>query len=99
MKILVISSNLIGDTVLSTGVIQHFYNIYPKSKFTFLVGPSASQIYQHFPALENIIKIKKKNYNLHWLDMYLKNRHIKWDIVIDLRSSLLSYLFNTKKRY
>ena len=99
MKILVISSNLIGDTVLSTGVVERFLEIYPKSKFTFVVGPTASQIYQHFPELDKIIIIKKKKFNLHWLDMYLKNKHIKWDIVIDLRSSLISYLFNTKKRY
>ena len=64
MKILVISSNLIGDTILSTGVIEHFYNIYPSAKFTFLIGPKASQIYQNFPGLEEIIIIKKRKYNL-----------------------------------
>ena len=99
MKILVISSNLIGDTILSTGVIGHFLNLYPKSQFTFVVGPTSSQIYQHFPALENIIIIKKRKFNLHWLEIFLKNRNIKWDIVIDLRSSLLPYLFNSKKKY
>ena len=99
MKILVISSNLIGDNILATGVIQHFYDIYPSAKFTFLIGPTASQIYDHFPSLENIIKIKKKRFNLHWLDMYFKCKNNKWDIVIDLRSSLLSYLLDTKKKY
>ena len=98
MKILVISSNLIGDTILSTGVIQFFLNKYPNSKFTFVIGPSASQIYHHFPNLENIIKIKKKKYDLHWLDIIRKCIFIKWDIIIDFRSSLISYiLFNNKK--
>tara|TARA_B100000965_G_scaffold56354_1_gene42800 strand:+ start:3560 stop:4480 length:921 start_codon:yes stop_codon:yes gene_type:complete len=99
VKILVISSNLIGDTVLSTCVIEHFYKNYPNSRFTFVVGPTASQIFENFPRLENIIKINKKKFNLHWLEIYLKNRHIQWDIIIDLRSSLLSFFFNTKKRY
>ena len=99
MKILIISSNLIGDTVLSTGVIDHFVKNYPDAKFTFLVGPTAAQIYQHFPALEKIIKIKKRSYNLHWFEMFLKNRKIKWDIVVDLRSSLLPYLLKAKKRF
>ncbi|PPR49891.1 MAG: hypothetical protein CFH15_00915 [Alphaproteobacteria bacterium MarineAlpha5_Bin5] len=99
MKILVISSNLIGDTILSTGVIEHFYNIYPSAKFTFLIGPKASQVYQNFPGLEEIIIIKKRKYNLHWFDMYSKCKNKKWDKIIDLRSSLLSYFFKTKKRY
>ena len=99
MKILVISSNLIGDNILSTGIIEHLHNIYPNSKFTFLIGPTASKIYDHLPSLEKLIKIKKKKFNLHWINMYLKTRSEKWDIIVDLRSSLLSYLLNTKKRY
>ncbi len=99
MKILVISSNLIGDTILSTGVIEHFLKLYPKAKFTFIVGPTSSQIYSHFPSLEDMMIIKKKKFNLHWLQMYWKNRAIKWDIIIDFRSSLLPYLFTVKKRY
>ena len=55
MKILVISSNLIGDTVLSTGVVEHFAKAYPKAKFTFLAGPSAGQIYDYFPLRKEII--------------------------------------------
>ncbi len=99
MKILVISSNLIGDTILSTGVIENFYKRYPHAKFTFLIGPTASQIYQHFPGLDKIFKIRKKSFNLHWIEMYLKNRHVNWDVIIDLRSSLLPYFFKAKKRY
>ena len=94
MKILVISSNLIGDTILSTVVIEYFYKKHPKAKFTFLIGPTSGQIYEHFPGLDKVISIKKKQLNLHWLKMYFQCWHIKWDIVIDLRSSLLSYLFN-----
>ena len=99
MKILVISSNLIGDTILSTGIIEHYYSNYPNSKFTFLIGPTAAQIYEHFPGLEKIIIIKKKRFNLHWIEMYLKIRKEKWDFVIDLRSSLLSFFLNTKNKY
>lgn len=99
MKILVISSNLIGDTILSTGVIEHFYKKYPKAKFTFLIGPTSGQIYEHFPGLDKIISIKKKRLNFHWLKMYFQCWHIKWEIVIDLRSSLLPYLLLTKKKY
>ena len=99
MKILIISSNLIGDTILSTGIVDYFKNNNKNSKFTFIIGPTASQIYKNFPALERIIVIKKRKFNLHWFDMYIKCKKTKWDIIIDLRSSLLSYLLKTKKRF
>tara|TARA_Y100000817_G_C16814816_1_gene525986 strand:+ start:336 stop:1259 length:924 start_codon:yes stop_codon:yes gene_type:complete len=98
VNILVISSNLIGDTILSTGIIKHFFEKYPNSKFTFVVGPSAAQIYKNFPNLEKIIKIKKKRYNFHWFKIWNECYAIKWNIIIDFRSSLISYfLFNKKK--
>tara|TARA_B110000438_G_C15802582_1_gene645836 strand:- start:1363 stop:2283 length:921 start_codon:yes stop_codon:yes gene_type:complete len=99
VKILVISSNLIGDTILSTGVIEEFSKKYPNAKFTFILGPSAAQIYKNFPATENIIIIKKKNFNLHWLEMYKFVWKKKWEIIIDLRSSIISYFLLKKKKY
>ncbi|MDC0226759.1 glycosyltransferase family 9 protein [Alphaproteobacteria bacterium] len=99
MKILVISSNLIGDTILSTCVIEHFVKIYPKSSFTFLIGPSAGQIYEHFDAKDKIYLIKKMRFNLHWLKMYSLIFNKKWDLVIDFRSSLISYFLIKRKKF
>ena len=99
MKILVISSNLIGDTILSTGVVDHFLKNNPNARFTFIIGPTAGQIYQHFPNLEKIILIKKEKFNTHWLKIYLHSWNIKWDIIVDLRSSFLSFLLFHKKKY
>ena len=99
MKILVISSNLIGDTVLSTGIIKHFLDKNNKSEFTFVTGPSAAQLYQYFPNLEQVIIVKKQNFNLHWLQIWKKCFLKKWDIIIDFRSSLLSYFLFHKHKY
>ena len=51
MNILVISSNLIGDSILSTGIIKYFIDQNPNSKLTIIVGPSAAQVYKNFPNL------------------------------------------------
>ncbi len=99
MKILVISSNLIGDNILSSGVLQHFLKTYSNTKFTLITGPTAYQLYEHFPNLEQKIIIKKKKYNLHWFIILQKCLFKKWDIVIDFRSSLLSYFLVKKKKY
>jgi len=80
-------------------VVEHFAKIYPKGKFTFLIGPSAGQIYKNFPATEKIILIKKKKFNFHWLYMYWLCLNKKWDVIIDFRSSLISYFLFNKKKY
>ena len=57
MKILIISSNLIGDNILSSGVFRHYIENYPKSNFTFITGPTAYQLYEHFPNITKRIKV------------------------------------------
>ncbi len=99
MKILVISSNLIGDTILSTGVIKFFNKQYPEAKFTFVIGPSAKPIFKNFKSVEKIITISKKKFNLHWLEIITNCFGNKWDIVIDFRSSLISYFLFHKKKF
>ena len=99
MKILVISSNLIGDTILSTGVIKHFTNNNPDAKFTFVIGPSAKPIFKNFKSVEKIITVSKKKYNMHWLEIIYKCSGKKWDIIIDFRSSLLSYFLSHNKKF
>ena len=99
MKILIISSNLIGDNILSSGVIRHYIENYPKSNFTFITGPTAYQLYEHFPNIRKRIKVRKEKYNFHWLKIFLNCLFVKWDIIIDFRSSLISYFLIHKKKY
>ena len=51
------------------------------------------------PRLERLLKVKKRRYGWHWPLLWLNVVAAKWDLVIDLRHSLLSYLVLTKKRY
>ena len=99
MKILVISSNLIGDTILSTGVIKFFNRLYPRAKFTFVIGRSAKPLFKNFKVTEKIITISKKKFNMHWLEIFYNCSGTKWDVIIDFRSSLISYFLSHKKKY
>ena len=99
MNILVISSNLIGDNILSTGILRYFLEKHPNSKFTIVLGPSAAPLYKNYPNLEKIIIVKKQQFNFHWLTIWKKCFIKKWDIVIDFRSSLLSYTLLHHKNY
>ena len=99
MKILIICSNLIGDTVLSSGVFNSLSEKNPNAKFTFVIGPTAEPLLKHFRNIEKKIIIKKKKYNMHWIDILSQCSTFKWDIVVDFRSSLLSYFIKKKKSY
>ena len=99
MKILFICSNLIGDTILSSGVINHFIDQNKDAKLTFVVGPTAAPLLKNYKNTENIIIFEKRKFNLHWFDILQKTYSTKWDIVIDFRSSAISYILRKNKKY
>ena len=99
MKILFICSNLIGDTILSTGAIKHFIDQNQGSKLTFVVGPTAASLLKNYKNIENIIIFKKRKFNLHWFEILKKTYSTQWDIIVDFRSSLISYILKNKKKY
>jgi len=99
VKILIICSNLIGDTILSSGVFDFLAREYSKAKFTFVIGPTAVPLLKNFNRTERVITIKKRKFNFHWIEILKECFGLKWDIVVDFRSSLLSYFLNKRKTY
>ncbi len=99
MKILFICSNLIGDTILSSGAIKYFIDQNKEAKLTFVVGLTAAPLLKNYNNIENIIIFKKRKFNLHWFDIFQKTYNVKWDIVVDFRSSVISYLLRNNKKY
>ncbi len=99
MKILFICSNLIGDTILSTGAIKYFINQNKNAELSFVIGPTAAPLLKNLRNVKRVIIIKKRQFNLHWIDILRKIYFTKWDIVVDFRSSLISYFLNTKKKF
>ena len=98
MKILFISSNLIGDSILSSGILPYLIKENPSSEITIVTGPTSKQLFENFPNLKEIIVLKKYKFSLHWLILWSKVFVFKWDLVIDMRSSFFSYLIFAQKR-
>jgi len=99
VKILFICSNLIGDTILSSGVINYFVDQNKDAKLTFVVGQTAAPLLKNYKNIENIIVFQKRKFNLHWFEIFQKTFKTKWDIVVDFRSSAISYLLRNNKKY
>ena len=55
MRILFITSNRIGDAVLSTGLLDHLIRTYPQARFTVATGPVAEGVFTRMPGLERLI--------------------------------------------
>lgn len=99
MKILIISYNRIGDTILATGLINYLLQKYKKATFSIITSPISKIIYQDMPRLDNLIVIEKQKYSMHWFQIWQECRGISWGIIVDLRSTALSYFLKSKKKY
>ncbi len=99
MKILFLTSNRVGDSVLSTGLLNWLVGNHPGAEITVACGPFAADLFRATPGLERLIILKKQSWNLHWYGLWRDCFDTKWDIIVDLRNSLISRLLFAKKRY
>ena len=98
MKILFIGPTRIGDTILSTSILNFYIKKFDQCSISVVTSSFAKDLYKFMPHLQEIIVVDKKRFGLHWLNIIKFAIFKKWDLVIDLRSSATSYFLNTKKR-
>ncbi len=98
-KILFITSSRIGDAVLSTGLLNHIHRTYPNAKITIVCGPLAVSLFEGGPNVDDIIPLKKEKHNKHWLKLWKRLATHKFDIVVDLRNSIVSRVIFARQRY
>jgi ADP-heptose:LPS heptosyltransferase len=96
--ILFITSNRIGDAVLSSGLIKRLSDEIPNARFTVVAGPVAAPLFQEVPALDRIIELPKAKGGGHWFDLWRQVRSKRWGLVVDLRGSGLSRFVSTRRR-
>ncbi len=98
MRILFVSSNRIGDAVLSTGLLAHLLRTYPEARFTVACGLVSEGVFARMPGLERLIAFDKRPYGMHWLPLWAATVGTMWDLVVDLRASALGWLIPTRRR-
>jgi len=96
--ILFVTYNRIGDAVLSSGVLSWLADRHPDARITVACGPAAATLFRDQPGVARIIEMPKQKRSGHWIDLWKQTRGIKWDLVVDLRSSLISYALRTRER-
>ncbi|HCK33133.1 MAG: glycosyltransferase 9 family protein [Micavibrio sp.] len=98
-KILFITSNRLGDAVLSMGLLNYICEAYPERKITVACGPLATSLFEGCPQVESIISLKKEKRSGHWVKLWKQAVTTPWAMVIDLRNSAVSRLLMAKERY
>lgn len=98
MKILFITAHRLGDAVLSTAVLSYLHDHYPDARFTIVCGPAVADIFTRAPRCDAVIALTKKSYNRHWLSLWTRCVAQRWFMVVDLRSSLVSYGLWVRRR-
>ncbi len=98
MRILFVSSNRIGDAVITTGVLDHLIRTHPGCRVTIACGPVAEGVFARMPNRERTIVVGKRPYDLHWLALWRAVAFTVWDLVVDTRGSGLAYLLAARRR-
>ena len=98
MRILFVTSNRLGDAVLSTGLLDHLLRTHPDARITIVCGAVAAGIFERMPGREQTIILEKLSRGRHWLPLWAATVTTRWDLVVDIRGSALSWLVPTARR-
>jgi ADP-heptose:LPS heptosyltransferase len=98
MRILFVTATRIGDAVLSTGLLFHLIHRFPGARLTIAAGPVAAPLFEAVPGLDRLIVLRKRRFSLHWLALYGRTLGRRWDLVVDLRGSVLAWLLRAGER-
>jgi len=98
MRVLFVTSNRLGDAVLSTGLLDHLIGTYPDASITVACGPLAAGAFARMPNRERTIVVEKRPYRLHWLPLWASTVGTLWDLVVDIRGSTIAWLVPTRRR-
>jgi heptosyltransferase-3 len=98
-NLLFIAGNRIGDACLATGALHYASQLVPDARVTVACGPLAAPLYRAAPGLVALHEIEKvKTRGSHWFELWNKLRFKSFDLAVDLRGTLITYLLLTRHR-
>jgi ADP-heptose:LPS heptosyltransferase len=98
MRILFITSNRLGDAILSAGLLDHLIRTYPDCRITVVCGPVAEGLFSRMPNCERVIVLDKRRWSLHWPQLWAVAARRRWDKVVDIRGSGLAWMVRARRR-
>ncbi len=100
MRILYITSNRVGDAVLSSGVLAELMRRHPDARVTVATGSVNAGLFKGVPNLDRIVHFQKRTTRgLHWFALWQQVVLGWWDIVVDMRRSVIGWAVPRGKLY
>jgi ADP-heptose:LPS heptosyltransferase len=99
--LLFVTSNRLGDAVLSSGVLAHFVERQPGLRVTVACGALPASLFADLPGLERVIPIVKDKTRSrigHWVGLWKALPRHRWTSVIDLRSTFFAWTVRAETR-
>jgi len=98
MTILFITSNRLGDAVLSTGLLGHLLEASPSPRVWVACGAVPAPLFAAAPGVERVLPLIKRRWAGHWRDLWRACVPIRWRLVVDLRNTPVSRLLWASRR-
>ncbi len=96
-RILFISSNRIGDAVLSSGILAHLLADHPAAEVTVAAGALPLPLFADLPNVR-LLPIHKAKRARHWAVLWRQVAMTRWNVVVDVRSALFAWTVWADKR-
>ncbi|HJM49599.1 MAG TPA: glycosyltransferase family 9 protein [Alphaproteobacteria bacterium] len=91
MQILFITSNRLGDAVLSTGLLGALIERHPEARLTLACGALPAPLFATMPNVDLVLPLVKRPWAGHWLGLWRLAVARRWDLVVDLRASAIAW--------
>jgi|TARA_Y100000294_G_scaffold114410_1_gene106103 ADP-heptose:LPS heptosyltransferase len=98
LQILFITSNRLGDAVLSTGLVGALIERHPEARLTVACGALPAPLFAPIPNVDRVLPLVKRPWAGHWLDLWRFAVGRRWDLVVDLRASALAWTLRAGRR-
>lgn len=98
MRILFLTSTRIGDAVLSTGALAWLLDRHPAATVTVACGAAPAPLFRRAPGVERVLAIVKRPGGGHWLRLWRDVAGRRWDLVVDLRGSVIAWTLRADHR-
>ncbi|MBF0485680.1 MAG: glycosyltransferase family 9 protein [Candidatus Omnitrophica bacterium] len=95
-KILVVSLSNIGDVVLTFPVIDSLKEAFPAAELHIIVGPKGKSLLTNNPSIAQVILLDKAASLQEKWQWFLKLRRQRFDVIVDLRNSMLPFLLHAR---
>jgi ADP-heptose:LPS heptosyltransferase len=96
LNILFITANRLGDAVLSTGILGALIERHESARITVACGKLPAPLFRTAPHVVRVIELVKQPRHGHWLELWSLTAGTRWDLIVDLRNTVVSRLLRRR---